>query len=197
MPCVNHPEIVTGLTACARCGRDFCGDCIITLRGQPVCAGCKNEQVQDIKSGASAGLELASRGARLGAAIVDTLIAIAVVMPIVFLSGGFDPERAQQPQGLGVFLVQNVLPGAIMIAYEALMLAAYGQTLGKMALKIKVVRLDETPISTGQAWGRAVSRGLMGMTQILGIVDALMIFSKTRATLHDRIAKTAVVNWKR
>lgn len=197
MPCVNHPEVVAGMTACSRCGRDFCENCIITLRGQPVCAGCKAEQVQDIKSGATGGLELASRGARLGAAILDSLIAMAVFLPLMFLFGAFNAERLGEAQGPGMFLIQNVLPTVVIVVYEALMLGAYGQTLGKMALKIKVVRADETPISGGQAWGRAVSRGLMGLTQILGLIDSLMIFSKNRATLHDRIAKTAVVNWRR
>ena len=41
------------------------------------------------------------------------------------------------------------------------MLSRRGQTLGKIALKIKVVRPDGSPITTGQAWGRSLLRGIM------------------------------------
>jgi uncharacterized RDD family membrane protein YckC len=199
MPCLNHPDVLTGLTACARCGKEFCGDCIISLRGESVCGACKAERVQDIKSGTSEALDLAGRGARLGGAIVDTLIAMVVILPIFFATGVFSAMSTGQPQPGGAmqFLLQNVLPSILMVVYEGLMLTSRGQTLGKMAMGIKVVRADGSDISAGQAWGRAVSRALMGLTQILGLVDVLMVFSKPRTTLHDRIAKTVVVNWKR
>ena len=37
-----------------------------------------------------------------------------------------------------------------------------GQTVGKMALRLRVVRPDGSPITTGQAWGRAVMRLVLG-----------------------------------
>jgi hypothetical protein len=36
----------------------------------------------------------------------------------------------------------------------------------------------------------------MSLTQILGLIDSLFIFSKNRTTLHDRIVKTRVVTAK-
>ncbi|MBA3709186.1 MAG: RDD family protein [Planctomycetes bacterium] len=196
MPCLNHPDVITGLENCSRCGKEFCGDCVITLRGQTICAACKAEKVQDIKSGAETGeLDAASRGARLGAAIVDTLVAVAIILPLFFALGVFShvPPKVGSP----MWLTQNVLPAVLLMIYEALMLKARGQTLGKMALGLKVVTPDDGEITAGQAWGRAASRSLMGLTQILGLVDALFVFSKPRTCLHDRIAKTRVVNWKR
>jgi uncharacterized RDD family membrane protein YckC len=104
-------------------------------------------------------------------------------------TGGFLPMVS--------LILEIVLGLGLPIMYEALMLAKRGQTLGKMALKIKVVRDDGSDISAGQAWGRALSRSLMGITIILGFIDIIMIFSGTRTCLHDRMAKTRVVNWKR
>ncbi len=197
MPCVNHPDVITGLAACTRCGRDFCPDCVISLRGQTVCSSCKGEVVKDVKSGSVAGeLDLASRGARFVASFIDGLIflvpAVFIMLPM-FLAAVKNPG-ANQGMNFGW---QNILIPAIAAVYEGVMLAKWGQTLGKMALKIKVVRSDGEPISSGQAWGRGLSRGLMAITQILGFIDILMIFSGARTCLHDRIAKTRVVNWKR
>jgi hypothetical protein len=39
--CTHHPEVAaTGI--CGRCGRGFCPDCLVPLRGQSVCAPCKH-----------------------------------------------------------------------------------------------------------------------------------------------------------
>jgi len=80
-----------------------------------------------------------------------------------------------------------------VVAYEGLMLSRGGQTLGKMAAHIRVVAADGSPISAGQAWGRAVSRAVLGYVPGLGLVDVLMVFSDGHRTLHDRIASTRVV----
>jgi uncharacterized RDD family membrane protein YckC len=208
MPCATHPDILTGLTTCARCGKEFCSDCIISLGGQEVCASCKQERVQDIKSGASSDLDLASRGARFGGMFVDGLVSLVVVLPLIFVAAY---SLASHSSGVGSSIIgrnpaaatssisymQNIVPALLIMIYEGLMLSARGQTLGKMAFRIKVVRPDGSDISTGQAWGRAAARAVMNITQVLGFVDALMIFSKPRTCLHDRLAKTVVVNWKR
>src|ERR1043166_3448578 len=84
--------------------------------------------------------------------------------------------------------------GALYIAYEALMLGARGQTLGKMAMKIKVVRPDGTAISKGQAWGRSFMRQILA--SCLSIFNYLpAFFTKERTCLHDLVANTRVVNW--
>jgi uncharacterized RDD family membrane protein YckC len=194
------------LATCTRCGRDFCADCIINLKGAVVCAGCKADVVQDVKSGMVAGeMALATRGARFAAIFIDqfiTSILVGVIMALVTaaLIGATGAAGVKAPGsnfGLMILLIEIVLILTIPTSYEALMLAKRGQTLGKMALKIKVVRDDGSDISTGQAWGRAMSRGLMGITGILGFIDIIMIFSGTRTCLHDRMAKTRVVSWKR
>jgi uncharacterized RDD family membrane protein YckC len=78
--------------------------------------------------------------------------------------------------------------------YEGLMLAARGQTVGKIAMKVKVVRPDGSDISTGQAWGRAAMRHvLVSCLCIINYLPAFFTLEKT--TLHDMVASTRVVNW--
>ena len=73
------------------------------------------------------------------------------------------------------------------------MLGARGQTLGKMALKVKVVNADGSPLSSGQAWGREIIRGILGFLYIVDYLPAF--FTQQKTTLHDLVAKTRVVNW--
>lgn len=203
MPCAIHPEILADLTTCSRCSKQFCPNCIITLRGAPVCADCKGAMVQDVKSGTVEGeLDLAGRGARLGAAIIDGFV-IGIPMMVIFFAAGLGlAESGAMGDGganlpVWFLLIQYGLPLILTVGYEGWMLSTFkGKTLGKMALGIRVVAPDGGPLTTGQAWGRGLARGLMNLTQILGLIDPLFIFSKARTTLHDRFAKTRVVRAK-
>ena len=73
------------------------------------------------------------------------------------------------------------------------MLSARGQTLGKMAMKVKVVAADGAELTTGQAWGREITRSILGFLYIVDYLPAF--FTKEKTTLHDLAAKTRVVNW--
>jgi uncharacterized RDD family membrane protein YckC len=197
--CPNHPEVVSGLVACARCGVAYCSDCLVELEGKPYDAACKEEHVRDLRSG-TVGLPIATAGRRFLAAFVDglvTLVPIYFVIFYFFLSRQTPGEMTRPPSSaaLGVGLAPIALPFLVQLLYEPLMLAyCGGRTLGKMALGIRVVRADGGAVRGGQAFGRALSRQLMNVTYVLGFVDALMVFSNQRRTLHDRAAGTLVVN---
>lgn len=193
MACTNHPDIITGLDRCSRCGKSFCQDCLISLQGAVVCSGCKQERVKDIRSGTAAKMDLAGPGARLGAAILDGIIVGVPMFGILFGFGMMSMKNGGDAEGVGAMIGAAIVSIFIPAIYEGAMLAARGQTLGKMAIKAKVVNIDGSPLSGAQPWSRAFSRTIMNVTRILGLVDALMIFSKDRATLHDRIARTRVV----
>jgi uncharacterized RDD family membrane protein YckC len=184
--CSNHPEVTSGVVACARCGGMFCPDCVVELDGQPYDAVCKDEQVRDLQSGVSA-LPFASAGARFVGAFVDGWVAIAIYFAIAIgVSAPRGGWSALLFLALGTFV------------YESLMVQLVnGQTLGKMAAKTRIVSADGSPVSAGQAWARAAVRHLMSLTYVLGVVDSLMVFSKDRRTLHDRIARTRVVEASR
>jgi uncharacterized RDD family membrane protein YckC len=198
MLCRNHVDVSEGVRRCARCQSPFCSDCLVTIQGRSYCAVCKNEQVMDVRSGTVTGeLPLASIGRRFAAQFIDGMIVwlgiLILAVPIVIIA-----SRNGGNEQLTTFAAFGMI-GAVgilvlgYIAYEALMLRARGATLGKMAMKIRVVRPDGSPLSTGQAWGRAVSRAVM--VHVLAILNyGAALVTKEKTCLHDILAKTRVVN---
>ena len=170
----------------------FCADCLVPVRGRLHCANCKDEQLRDVMAGRGPALAIASPGRRFMAQFVDGLI---LVVPFFVLMFGsiFTTKGPPNAEAFSPFSLLTILWMFGIVVYEALFLSRNGQTPGKMALKLRVVRPDGGKISAGQAWGRAFSRSLLSFTRILGIVDALMVFTSEGRTLHDRVAKTRVV----
>jgi uncharacterized RDD family membrane protein YckC len=195
MICRNHVDVSEGVRRCSRCGSAFCSNCLVDISGRPYCSTCKTEQLLDVRSGVDySSIRLSGFWQRAGAYLIDYLIQLvatyALFIPIGILaamSGGSTGDP-----GLWVLGVYPIA-FAIIIGYEALMLQLKnGQTVGKMALRIRVVRPDGSPISKGQAWGRAAMRLVFGC---LIIVDYLVFFfTDEKTTLHDLVAGTRVVD---
>src|SRR5216684_2219132 len=75
MNCTNHVEVSEGVRPCARCGKDFCGDCLVTILGLSYCATCKSEKLLDVQSGTdSTVLQLATIGRRFAAQFIDSFV---------------------------------------------------------------------------------------------------------------------------
>jgi uncharacterized RDD family membrane protein YckC len=66
-----------------------------------------------------------------------------------------------------------------------------GQTIGKMALRLRVVAADRTPVDGPMAVKRTCAGALSALTLGLGYVP--VFFDAERRTLHDRLARTRVV----
>lgn len=198
--CVNHPSVMVGVVRCRRCEKTFCRNCVVALRGQYYCAQCKGQQVRDIQSGTEAGtLELASIGRRFAAMWVDSMVAMVVVVPAVFaimMTGpGTSPQAAEAAMN-GLVLFATIGAVILMLLYEGLMLARRGQTLGKMAVGIKVVTPEGRDIGTGQAWGRAVLRQIFW--SYLAFINYLpALFTRQKTAIHDLACKTRVVRARR
>jgi uncharacterized RDD family membrane protein YckC len=174
----------------------------VLLRGSYYCADCKTEQVRDVQSGTDATvLDYGSVGRRFGAIFIDGLVqtvaSYALVIPLGMAMGTMDAlDPGQEPgdiSGLMIvfLLVMYGIMFAIPVAYEALMLQSRGQTLGKMALGLKVVTPDGNDISGGQAWGRAGMRLVLNFCLLIDYIPAL--FNKEKTCIHDMVAKTRVV----
>lgn len=192
--CTNHWEVIEGLEHCSRCTLPFCRDCLVTMGGARYCAHCKDEQMRDVVSGVS-GLQLASRGRRFAALWIDGFVTgiplWTVLLSIYGLSLFSRMSRGVVPPGMRYL---SYTAGVVFFVYESLMLASRGQTLGKMAMRIKVVRADGSDISTGQAWGRSAVRAIL--LSVLAIVNYLpSLLTKEKTCVHDLAAKTRVVNW--
>ncbi|HVE72907.1 MAG TPA: RDD family protein [Thermoanaerobaculia bacterium] len=194
MICRNHVDVSEGVRRCARCGGTYCSNCLVTIADQPYCATCKSERVLDARSGVyQQGLRLSGFWQRAGAYMLDYLIQLVAMYALFIPLGIIGAMTAKGGDPSMWFLLIYPIGFAVVIAYEALMLSMKnGQTVGKMALRIRVVRPDGSPISKGQAWGRAVMRLVLGC---LILVDYLVFFfTDERTTLHDITAKTRVVD---
>ncbi|HEY5758581.1 MAG TPA: RDD family protein [Steroidobacter sp.] len=144
--------------------------------------------------------ELAGRGERFGAAMLDGLVTgIAVVVPLLV---GFDWTAAKTGN-----YMDAIRPGAAAVAVIAMLaligitihlVNKNGQTIGKKICGIKVVRSDFSRASLGRIfWMRNVVNALPGMIPYLGnvysLVDHAFIFNERRQCVHDKIADTIVI----
>lgn len=192
MLCRNHIDVAEGVRRCARCGSPFCPDCIVEISGRPYCGTCKSEQLLDVRSGVDRSqIVYATILRRFGAVFLDGLL---VAIPMYALIGVlvFVPtSRGEEVNPL--FNLIGIPFAFASLLYEGLMLQyKNGQTLGKMATKVRVVRPDGSPMSTGQVWGRVVMRTVLGCLWIVDYIPAF--FTQEKTTLHDMIAGTRVVD---
>jgi uncharacterized RDD family membrane protein YckC len=84
----------------------------------------------------------------------------------------------------------------VFILYFTLLEGHYGQTVGKMAVKIKVVReSDSTAIDYSQAAVRTILRFLDEIPVVIPyLLGAFLIWSsEEKQRLGDRVANTVVV----
>lgn len=197
MACAHHPEIDAGLERCERCAAMLCPDCFVVLRDRPYCAACKLELVRDLRSGIVPGaLALASTGRRLLGVWVDgfvtTLAAYALLIPLMIpLVALATPGKEPGPMQLVLTVLMYPILLGVPLVYEALMLKRNGQTLGKMALGVRVVTPEGQPIGPGQAWARSAIKVILG--SCLGVDYLPAFFTRERTCFHDMIARTRVV----
>ncbi|HSC14820.1 MAG TPA: RDD family protein [Gammaproteobacteria bacterium] len=148
------------------------------------------------------GQELAGRGVRLLAYILDGIIVgLMVYVPALIVAaatGGLEqldrPESEIDFAALGVPIFVGCM-GFIAWAWITLLLVArYGQTMAKRMLDIKVVRSDGSQASLGRIfWLRNVVNQLLSAIPLYFLVDLLFIFGERRQCIHDLIADTIVV----
>jgi uncharacterized RDD family membrane protein YckC len=139
----------------------------------------------------------AGRGVRLGAAMIDGAI-IGVIAMVAAIFVGFSREAMAGKSGLLGGLVAVVLVLAWIII-NIVLLARHGQTLGKRALGIAIVRSDG---SACELWRILVLRifavRAIGVVPMVGplfsLVDVLLIFGEERRCVHDYMADTVVVH---
>ena len=146
-------------------------------------------------------LTLAAPRTRQAAAGLDGML----LLPMV--AGGFALFSLLPPGGEGslrtsrsaiVVLAATLLYFAAVMIYQVAMLTQRGQTFGKRAMKIRIVKLDGSqPGFVHAVLLRMMVNGLPPAIPMVGrlytLVDLLFIFSADRRCLHDRIAGTRVV----
>jgi uncharacterized RDD family membrane protein YckC len=137
--------------------------------------------------------ELAGRGKRLMAYLIDTLLYIVTTFPLII-----SIERNPEAEPTMAVTIMVVLMIALTIV-NFVLLYRYGQTIGKRLLSIKIVRTDYSRAGLLRIiFLRALPIGLLssipGVGGIISLVDPLLIFQDSRRCLHDHLADTIVIN---
>jgi uncharacterized RDD family membrane protein YckC len=137
-------------------------------------------------------LEAATIGARLGAAGIDGLLlggiaalALILTVRIAGLELTMADLRVIPPVPFAAFIV------VLALAYFAGFTVAGGQTIGKMATKIRVLGDDGRSVDVAGSVLRALGAMLVPLT--LGLAYVTVLLTSDHRALHDRLAGTRVV----
>ncbi|GAB2534244.1 hypothetical protein GCM10027065_02300 [Rhodanobacter koreensis] len=141
------------------------------------------------------------RGKRLGAALLDGLVSLIWILPIIWgatmATGVRQGLKPASPMVGLIVLGLALLIGVFVV--NCIMIHRSGQTIGKRALDIAIVRTDGNRVGLARyIFLRVVPVILIGLIPVVGrlvnLVDPLLIFGKERRCLHDLIADTIVVD---
>lgn len=144
------------------------------------------------------GPELAGRGERLGGAIIDGLIMLAILLPAMYMSGYFEGMMSGARPGFAAQAMWALIGFAVFTAVQGVPLANSGQTWGKKLLKMKIVDLAGNTPEFGKLLVLRYGVGsLISIVPIVGtlygLADCLFIFRQDKRCIHDLIAGTRVV----
>lgn len=150
-----------------------------------------------IPNSTSGKAELATRGERLAAAIIDGVISILAYIPLFSFYGleRFDNADLE-------LIVASFVYGVITtIVIHGYFIHYYGQTLGKHFLNIRIETMDgEKADFSTILYKRMIPIALIANvpfvgTVFAGLIDPLSIFREDRRCFHDLIAGTQVTRW--
>lgn len=151
---------------------------------------------------------VATLGARLVARIIDAVLLLLALLPLRVVLGllgldqgpHYDAGSGQIVDGGSPFL-RNVLIGVVVvtaIGYEIVLTAVQGATIGKRAMRLRVVRRLDGSLP---GWGPALVRWLVPAAGLLfclvggPVVYASPLLDSTgfNRGWHDRLAGTVVI----
>lgn len=143
-------------------------------------------------------LELAGRGERLGAAILDNIILVGpMILIIIGVGASVGASGGGDDSFVAVMLLAYLVPVVVGVI-NLVMLHNSGQTIAKRMLSIKIVRTNGERCSTPRlVFARWLPMALVGFIPLINILmmflDPLLIFAEDRRCIHDHIADTVVV----
>ena len=139
-------------------------------------------------------MEYAGFWVRVGAALIDTLLIMAVTFPLLVALYGWDYFGGEQTAliaGPADFLISWVLPAVAVVVFWMTRQA----TPGKMALSLRVVdAATGNTLTVGQSIGRYLGYYVSMLPLFLGII--WVAFDKKKQGWHDKLAGTVVVRSK-
>ncbi|MBJ6764256.1 RDD family protein [Myxococcaceae bacterium JPH2] len=178
--CARHEDL-PAIAICGRCGSYACFDCRrLGYDSGIYCVGCAPTH------------QLAERGARFSANLIDQIVVYAPLLVLGILGGMFGDEESAS---VGLILL-GILGTLGALVLQCVRVHQSGQSIGKRMMRIKVVRMDGSRADTARIIVlRNVIPTLVGsFCSVLSIVDPMFIFGNERRCLHDLMADTIVVN---
>jgi uncharacterized RDD family membrane protein YckC len=143
---------------------------------------------------------LATRGQRFGAAWIDGMISIVILLPAEWKAGMFDGyPRHMKAQTPGVTALWALFGFVVWFILHSYFLIRNAQTIGKRLVGIRI-----EDFATGKraefsklVFLRYLPLNLVSVIPKVGVVfpliDALLIFRRDHRCVHDHIAGTVVV----
>ncbi|MDT8441607.1 MAG: RDD family protein [Desulfuromonadales bacterium] len=130
---------------------------------------------------------------RLVAYLLDSFIIGAVQLILtVALTLTIGALGSLDGQGGATSMIVSLFGVVLGLGYAVFFTGYCGQTPGKMALRIKVIHVDGSPVSYGRAALREIpAKFISGI--LLGIGYLMIAFDDKKQGLHDRIANTYVI----
>ena len=109
--------------------------------------------------------------------VVAIILIVAGLVSAIGLTGGDSATGEDAAAGVGAFIAFAVVGVVIGILYEVVLIATKGQTLGKMAVRVKVVRADN---GLEPGWGKAIGRWIipaaLGFIPFVGWLLSLLVY---------------------
>jgi uncharacterized RDD family membrane protein YckC len=158
-------------------------------------------------AGVMTALPLADRGLRFVAALVDGVLKSLCWLPTTLaiwhtvsaeLMSGHQPSWTVMAEALNGVILRSLPFLLVLVLIQAVLLSTRGQSIGKLATGIRIVRRDGMPAGFTHAFFlRGTLPLIIEQIPVLGtlfwVVDACFIFGEERRCIHDYLAGTVVV----
>jgi len=141
---------------------------------------------------------LASRWARLGGSIVDTVALMIISGPVMYFTGFWEKVMSGNVPILDT-IIYGLFGLGVYLALNGYLLSKQGQTIGKKVAGTRIVSVDTNEIIP--LWKTflvrylplTVSSNIHLVGQFVAILDSLFVFRKDKRCIHDLIARTKVI----
>ncbi len=175
---------------CKKCGAElpsdakYCPRCGTAVSPEEVPAA----QVQAATS--MGGLKQATWGERFVAWIIDVALLDFVLLILSLIIYVGHPFALFRSEGWWSVAFNFNSSGLIFFLYWMLMDAAYGRSIGKMVMHLKVLRMDSKPINFGQAALESVGKAfVLPLDFLLGWA----LYPRRRQRIFNYLSETVVV----
>lgn len=144
---------------------------------------------------------------RVAAAMIDGILfgvlflfvawpKMASMISMMQSTAGARPTPAQMQamnQAMAAMQANNMFLSLIFLVYDVTLTTLVGGTLGKLALGLRIVKVDGERVGFGTALGRYFVKGILGAIT-LNIMYIVLAFNDEKRGWHDQIMSTRVIH---